>query len=562
MKRAIRWIYTGITEAVPHSIVSPERSASTTKLRNTILAVCLSWLLVPQLASAHDFLGDLVYCDVDADGLFDPADGDYGLDGIDVDIICTADDGTECINLTTTTGALHSSVFRMEGMRPVLAQFPDHCPVAWDPFGDLTGRYLIELSDSCAPLPKPWTCTVAVDPSTLPTDCAALVTPMTGGPPFDDGDGKYCDKITDGPFPEGETLGNIHYAYEEATCLMFPDPAPGDGRFTVIIFPDNGGGQLSDFCAAYNDFGYTLGEECGNDIREGDEQCDGLDLGDCFGDCLPDCTCAPVCGDGIINQPEEECEPPNREICNNNIDDDGDMLIDCDDEDCPVVCDVRIACETDGDCPLSEASGPPIGPLPAATCHDGVCRIHCANNVFCAGISSGAQCVGAQTCDENCKLVENCQKLGRDPASIRFDRGAAGLDLFKMHASFFPRSQLDPVSDGFSVLLTNAEGVVYRASLLAGDMVSRRNGKRFAFSDRSAKQGNGVRDGLARIRLKLRMRNGVPNYSFSIKAWGDFSSATLPMMRTQIVIGNDGTSGQAEWRPTRFGWKALSSDFF
>ena len=32
---------------------------------------------------------------------------------------------------------------------------------------------------------------------------------------------------------------------------------------------------------------------CGNDIREGDEQCDGTDDAACPGNCQPDCTCAP-----------------------------------------------------------------------------------------------------------------------------------------------------------------------------------------------------------------------------------------------------------------------------
>jgi hypothetical protein len=43
-------------------------------------------------------------------------------------------------------------------------------------------------------------------------------------------------------------------------------------------------------------------QECGNDIREGSEECDGTDDVVCSGNCLPDCTCGP--GTGVPTVPE------------------------------------------------------------------------------------------------------------------------------------------------------------------------------------------------------------------------------------------------------------------
>jgi len=48
---------------------------------------------------------------------------------------------------------------------------------------------------------------------------------------------------------------------------------------------------------------------CGDGrVNQPDEQCDGADRFACEGSCRSDCTCAPVCGDGVVNQPNEQCD--------------------------------------------------------------------------------------------------------------------------------------------------------------------------------------------------------------------------------------------------------------
>ena len=66
-------------------------------------------------------------------------------------------------------------------------------------------------------------------------------------------DGDFCDVSIppqagdDGPFSEGQPLGNV---VSYGGCEAFPDPAPGDGTYTVTI------DSASDECSIYNDFGY------------------------------------------------------------------------------------------------------------------------------------------------------------------------------------------------------------------------------------------------------------------------------------------------------------------
>jgi len=53
-----------------------------------------------------------------------------------------------------------------------------------------------------------------------------------------------------------------------------------------------------------------------NQPRE-QEQCDGADHPACAGPCAGDCTCAPICGDGVVNQATEECDGADDAACPN-----------------------------------------------------------------------------------------------------------------------------------------------------------------------------------------------------------------------------------------------------
>ena len=76
-------------------------------MQRIFLAMALS-LVMAGPASANVFVGDLVYCDHNANGVFDG--GDEPLDGVEIGVVCTGSDGEVCAERFTQTGEIHDSV--------------------------------------------------------------------------------------------------------------------------------------------------------------------------------------------------------------------------------------------------------------------------------------------------------------------------------------------------------------------------------------------------------------------------------------------------------------------
>lgn len=202
------------------------------------------------VASANQFVGDLVYCEVGGErGVYEPAAGDYGIDGVEVSVHCTDGAGAVC-DLTTTTGAYHATVDpgTFNAACSSLATFDILDPNA------RTGRYAVNLvgPGGCgASFRMPVSCTVAVNPNTLPANCNALVSPtVTPELPADgNGDGDYCDAAEDGPFVEGQILGDN--GVDQAICEAAPSVA-GDGVHEYHSYNPPSGSR----CALYDDFAF------------------------------------------------------------------------------------------------------------------------------------------------------------------------------------------------------------------------------------------------------------------------------------------------------------------
>ena len=73
------------------------------------LLCALSLVAVNGSTSWATFIGDLVFCDQDANGVFD-SPGDFGLNGVSVQVTCTDPTGVTCANITTMTGTIDQSV--------------------------------------------------------------------------------------------------------------------------------------------------------------------------------------------------------------------------------------------------------------------------------------------------------------------------------------------------------------------------------------------------------------------------------------------------------------------
>jgi len=147
--------------------------------------------------------------------------------------------------------------------------------------------------------------------------------------------------------------------------------------------------------------------------------------------------------------------------------------------------------------------------------------------------------------------------------SIRFQ--SDGLDKFVFHGrvALLPPTlggPIDPVVDGFGVELSNEFGVIYQASLQAGDLEYM--GKlRYRFRDENAKQGTGSRNGLFHIFTRFRQYSGVWYYTVRIVAYDDLSFATEPVMTTKFFQVGKPASITVEWVKLANGWRLPLSRF-
>jgi hypothetical protein len=281
---------------------------------------------------------------------------------------------------------------------------------------------------------------------------------------------------------------------------------------------------------------------CGNDVTEIGEECDGTDDAVCdpFG-CLPpgdpeECLCDLLtCGDGLVDpNVGEECDPPQiiGEICDNRVDDDGDGLADCRDPDCPAFC-TRDASDPNEPLDLNEP---------------------CTNHRECRQtFGRDAECVSQGSCGSRCVFINKCTRIDKDPGLIRFGRTPEHPDLFSIHGRFPVIRAVDPTVESFVVSLSNANGTIFEGRLFPGDMVQK--GKVYVFKDKTAKKSDGIRDGLNFVKIKLKVVRGRLTLVFRVRAYGDFSSATDPLMAFRVTLGTEGGFNEAEWNKTSVGWK-------
>jgi hypothetical protein len=338
---------------------------------------------------------------------------------------------------------------------------------------------------------------------------------------------EQCDGSDDAACP-----GNCTFGCECAICGDGVAEAPAE---TCDIGDD---AACPGQCRPPADVNECRCPECGDgDVNQPSEQCDD---GSGNSDTLPDAcrtNCQlPMCGDGVTDSGEDCDAPPASELCSDRTDNDGDNDIDCEDDDCDTTC--------------IDGMGMPFDP-------PGVPK--CTKHSECRAVDPDAYCAGVPNCDANCGFVLACEPAGPDPSTISFNDD--GPDYYGMHILFTPRSETFPVTEGLSLLITNANGIVYQATLGPGDLEPRGSGnKRFSFRDRGAREGNGIRDGLYKVGIRYKTRDGVAVVTFKIQAYADLSAATLAHMTTQISIGNDGTFVSADWRSTGSGWRLTPAD--
>ena len=298
----------------------------------------------------------------------------------------------------------------------------------------------------------------------------------------------------------------------------------GDAIINGAEACDDGNGINGDACE--NDCTLPI---CGNGILDVGEECDDGNNIDADG-CEADCT-NPFCGNGIVDPPEE-CDPPlldSNELCDDNIDNDADGLVDCDDPDCPAFCSYVGMPDPNG---LVDPNAP-------CTSHKD-CRVQ---------FGASASCVSEGICGADCHFANMCNRPTRDPAQIRFAKKPEQLDYLTLHGRFAVPREPDPIAEGFEVILLNEHGTIYSGMLLPGEISPK--GKNYGYKDKSAKRTGGI----FLVRVKYQVIKGQLNMNFRVKAYGDFSSATEPDMTFRVSVGNVGGFERSDWTQTSNGWR-------
>jgi hypothetical protein len=239
-------------------------------------------------------------------------------------------------------------------------------------------------------------------------------------------------------------------------------------------------------------------------------------------DDLQACTISDTCGNGVcVSGPSSLCgnlvvdaacgetcdQLPPGEICNNGIDDDGDGLVDCADT-------------------------------------------SCANNPVPGCLA--------------CEIVPICMPVLEDPAVMNVPDGSDRAVRsprydFGFHGRVVMSTPVSPLTEGVTLVMSNANGEIYRAYVPPEEI---RQIRKKAFTLRRSDEALSPNaSGVVSLSIRQRMDGGKLGYGIRLKTFGDFSRATMARMTTQIYLGNDVAYLTADWtkRPGR--WMLFQRSF-
>jgi hypothetical protein len=120
--------------------------------------------------------------------------------------------------------------------------------------------------------------------------------------------------LVDVDAPSQALLVRLRQLFLTLESMPLGCPTTGDADDvwqTVLTGAPNAGGVPD---GLVRDVRMVCDATCGNNLREGAEQCDLNDGTDCDGFCQDDCTC-PICGDGLRNRGAEMCDGTDASNC-------------------------------------------------------------------------------------------------------------------------------------------------------------------------------------------------------------------------------------------------------
>jgi cysteine-rich repeat protein len=347
--------------------------------------------------------------------------------------------------------------------------------------------------------------------------------------------GEQCD---DGDTVNGNGCTNA--------CTL---PVCGDGIVQAGEQCDDGNQSQNDACR--NSCVFNV---CRDGFHNpGSEQCDDGNSIDDDG-CTNACT-LPACGDGIV-QAGEQCDD------GNGVDTDGCTtacrLPACGDgfTQAGEQCDDGNAVDTDActnACALPRCGD---GVLQAGeACDDGNgiagdgCTVDCRLGEICTDPPDNDGNGLVNCSDPECSCV-NIEGICHHACPSKVIRRPALLDILSVRAGVLPTQSFDPTTVSFGVTLSNANGIIYSATLQPGDLHP--NGRTWQFLDGTVFDGGGgIRNGLRFVRMSDRA-DGL--WRFSIRAFTNLDAATEAEMTLQVIIGNEAFQKTGTWRQRGDDW--------
>lgn len=128
-------------------------------------------------------------------------------------------------------------------------------------------------------------------------------------------------------------------------------------------------------------------------------------------------------------------------------------------------------------------------------------------------------------------------------------RDAPRLDTWILHARIIPMSDIDPANEDVTIEISNANDTIFASTLPAGEIRGTANGRKFTFTDPTARVLGGIQ------RLTITKRNDANDgYRVDAVVHEDLSLATLAEMTTRISIGGDSFNHTDVWLTRNYGW--------
>ena len=123
-------------------------------------------------------------------------------------------------------------------------------------------------------------------------------------------------------------------------------------------------------------------------------------------------------------------------------------------------------------------------------------------------------------------------------------------DLIRIGTRVHPTSSMNPLDDGFTFRLRNANSILFTQSLAAFTMSESANGRRWTYKDTTAPVTGGMHT------VTIQHASGLAGgFVIYVRAYADMTGATDAKMTSSFIIGNDSFFDESAWNRRKKNWR-------